>query len=103
MATLSTDNIFQSWNLSQQEFFQGSILSILQKQCIQNQIAQLAQEKCLLKFTPNDVHTFLQQEAELQGKIGALSYLLTLSAEAEKKYDPGLQQVVINTSPDESP
>lgn len=95
MATLSHDTLFASWNLSEQELMQGSILSTPQEQVIQNQIAQLAQEKTLLKFTPSDIHTFLQREAELQGSISALQFLLTTSAEFKKRYDPSIQQITL--------
>lgn len=97
MASLNHDNIFQSWVLTRQEYLTGSILTTLQLQCIQNQIAQLAQEKTLLKFTPNDLNTFLQREAELQGSISALQFLISTSAEAAKELDPGLSALVINS------
>jgi hypothetical protein len=83
MNNLSTNNLFHSYTLSSQETLIGSILTNLQKQCIQNQISQIAHEKLKLKFTPNDVSSFLQQEAELQGKLNALEYLLELSHQAE--------------------
>jgi len=83
MAILSPNNSFQSWILSPEEFTQGSILTSLQKQCIQNQITQLAEEKLALTLDPTNLHQFLQQEAELQGSIKSLKYLLTLSDQAE--------------------
>lgn len=85
MATLNPENLFQSWILTDEEFVQGSILTITQKQCIQNQIAQLAQEKINLTYNPENPNRFLQREAELQGSITALQYLLTLSNTAEQK------------------
>lgn len=88
MATISPHSLFTSWILTPQETTQGTILSTLQEQVIQNQIAALAQEKTLLKFDPANIHSFLQREAELQGQIGALSFLLTQSAEAKKEFDP---------------
>lgn len=83
MAILSPNNSFQSWILTPEEFTQGSILTSLQKQCIQNQITQLAEEKLSLTFDPTNPQKFLQQEAELQGSIKSLKYLLTLSEQAE--------------------
>jgi hypothetical protein len=46
-------------------------------------IADIAEEKLALKFTPNDVLTFTQQEAELAGQIGILKHLLDLSLESQ--------------------
>jgi hypothetical protein len=83
MAILSTTNQFQSWILSPEEFLQGGLLTTLQKQVIQNQIASVATQKINLEFTPSDPLKFAQQEAGLRGQIEALSYLLTLSEAAE--------------------
>lgn len=83
MATLSTTNQFQSWNLTPEEFLQGGLLTSLQKQVIQNQIASVATQKINLTFTPADPLSFAQDEAHLRGQIDALSYLLTLSEQAE--------------------
>lgn len=83
MATISTNNQFQSWTLSPEEFLQGGLLTALQKQVIQNQIASVATQKINLAFMPADPLSFAQQEAHLRGQIDALSYLLTLSEQAE--------------------
>ena len=101
MAQLNPNSIFQSWIFNVEDAKVAPILSLLQTQHIQNQIAQTAAEKTLLKFTPDDVQTFLQREAELQGQLMALQYLITLSEEAEKLYDPGASQIVIQ-SPDQN-
>jgi len=85
MATLSTTNQFQSWTLTPEEFLQGGILTSLQKQVIQNQIASVATQKINLSFTPSEPMSYAQQEAHLRGQIDALSYLLTLSEEAESQ------------------
>ncbi len=90
MATLSPTSMFQSWELSRQEYLTGSIFTTLQIQCIQNQIVALAHEKMMLKFDPTNVLTYAQQEAELQGKLIILQYLLSCSEEAAKELDPGL-------------
>ena len=83
MATLSQTNQFQSWTLTPEEFLQGGLLTILQKQVIQNQIASVATQKINLTFTPAAPLEYAQQEAHLRGQIDALSYLLTLSEQAE--------------------
>jgi len=85
MATLSASNQFQSWNLSPEEYLQGGLLTTLQKQVIQNQIASVATQKINLSFTPAAPLEFAQQEAHLRGQLDALSYLLTLSEEAERQ------------------
>jgi len=85
MASISTNNQFQSWTLSPEEFLQGGILTSLQKQVIQNQIASVATQKINLSFTPSQPLEYAQQEAHLRGQIDALSYLLTLSEEAERQ------------------
>ena len=85
MATLNQVNQFQSWNLTPEEYLQGGILTSLQRQVIQNQIASVATQKINLSFDPSNPQGFAQQEAHLRGQIDALSYLLTLSEEAESQ------------------
>ncbi len=103
MATLSSKSMFQSWEMSRQEYLTGSILTTLQIQCIQNQIVQIAHEKTMLKFDPNNVLVYAQQEAELQGKLLALQYLLSLSEEAARELDPGLHSQEIKLGSRETP
>jgi hypothetical protein len=81
MATMRTDSSFVSWNLTDDEVKHGTILTSLQKQCIQNILWQHAEEKLALTFKPEN----LQLEAELQGRILALKSLLDLSRESEKE------------------
>lgn len=97
MARLNQDSPFQSWVLSPEEFSQGCILTSLQKQVIQNQIAQIATQKINLEFDSTNVLKYTQEEAALKGQLQALEYLLTLSQTAEAQVDPGLQQVHINS------
>jgi len=74
---------FISYNLSEDEILFGSVLALGQKQCIQNQISVLAEQRISLRYTPDSPMTFVQQDAELQGQIIALRYLITLSDSAE--------------------
>jgi hypothetical protein len=74
---------FTKTELTVEEQKAGSILSSLHHAVIQNMIADIAEEKLALKFTPNDVLTFTQQEAELAGQIGILKHLLDLSLESQ--------------------
>jgi hypothetical protein len=85
MATINQSNQFQSWNLTPEEYLQGGLLTITQKQVIQNQIASVATQKINLQYTPADPLGFAQQEAHLRGQIDALNYLLVLSEEAERQ------------------
>jgi hypothetical protein len=96
MATLNPENPFQLWILSDQETLQGSILTSLQRQVIQNQIAYAALTKLNIAFDPQNPQLFLQEEALYKGKMQALEALLIASSEAESKVDPGLQKVHIN-------
>ena len=85
MAVLNTESPFQSWVLTQDEFISGSILSLTQKQHIQNQICALALSKNNLEpnFTEEGKYKYLQQEAELRGQINALTHLISCSNEIE--------------------
>lgn len=73
---------FISYHLTEQELIQGSILTITQKQCIQNQISTFAEERINLPFLDANK----QRDAELQGNIRALQNLLIISENAEKAY-----------------
>ena len=81
-------NSFTSYALTPEEFKEGSVLNHNQLMCIQNQIAQLAEQKLSLKYNPANPMEFLQMEAELQGGLNALRYLLTLSENALSANNP---------------
>ena len=85
MATLDTSNTFQSWILTDKETIQGCLLTNANIQVIQNQIATYAQERLNLELDMSNPHRFIQQEADLKGKIAALRYLLDLSESASKQ------------------
>jgi len=89
VASLNTENPFQSWVLTDAELLQGHLLTITQKQCIQNQIASLAIERVNLPLNPANLLETIQQDAEKKGQILALQYLLTLSASAEERQRNG--------------
>lgn len=97
MATLNHDNPFQSWVLTPEEELLGTILTLNQKQVIQNRIAQYAQEKIRLKYNPSEPLKFLQEDAELQGQILVLQNLIDMSSEAESQLDPAMRQIKIDT------
>lgn len=76
---------FCRYEMDDVEILQGSIISPLQQQCIQNQIADLAKEKIELTFTITETQQYWQREAELQGAINALKFLLTTSEAASEQ------------------
>ncbi len=78
-------NLFTKYELSPEETISGSILTTLNRACIQNLIADYAADKVSLKFDSTAPQIFVQQEAELQGKILILQHLLDLSDAAEKE------------------
>ncbi len=78
MATLKVSQ-FSQYELTESETLAGSILSQEQIYVIQNLISSIAAEKLALKFTPESPLEFAQREAELQGQIGILTYLLDVS------------------------
>lgn len=84
MATVSTTNSsFLRYDLTPEELLVGSILTTLHIQCIQNQIAEAAEQRINIRIDPQNPLASLQEEAELQGRILALKYLITLSENAE--------------------
>ena len=85
MATIDINNSFQSWILTENETIQGCVLTTLNVQVIQNQIASYAQERLNLELDMTNPQRFVQQEADLKGKISALRYLLDLSESAQKR------------------
>lgn len=84
MATISTTNSsFLRYDLTEEELLVGSILTTLHKQCIQNQIAEAAEQRISIRLDPQNPLASVQEDAELQGRIIALKYLITLSESAE--------------------
>ena len=72
-------NSFTTWDLTEEEFKQGSMLTITQAQVIQNQITELAETKLALEVPADNYSLFLQIEAKLAGQIESLKYLLAQS------------------------
>jgi len=60
------------------------------------------QQKTMLKFTPDNIVAYAQQEAELQGQLIALQFLLSSSEEANSELMPGPASQV-NTQMRETP
>jgi len=72
-------NSFSTYNLSEKEALEGSILTDLQQKCLQNQLAIHAEEKLSLQYDPEKPMTFVQQEAYKKGAIDILRYLIDAS------------------------
>lgn len=79
MGTLNTSNLFQSWDLSESESREGTVLFTLQKQVLQNRLAMAAAERVMLTFSPENV----QRDAELQGEIRTLRWIIDESERIE--------------------
>ena len=77
-------NKFTEYTFSPEEQALACRFTVLQRQWLQNEMAIAASEKLALTFDPQNPLSFAQQEAELAGKIGILSYLLA----AEELYNP---------------
>lgn len=76
---VNTDSSFIKYNLTPDEFKVGCTFSPEQRAVLQNLISDAAEEKVTLTYDPENPLKFTQVEAELQGKIGILKYLLELS------------------------
>jgi len=85
---LAIDNEFSAYELTDAEAVQGAIFTVTQKQCIQNQLSQVACEKLALEFDVNNPNKFIQEDAFKKGQLDMLKYLLdtSLAAEEELKY-----------------
>ena len=76
-------NSFTSYDLNEKEALQGSIFSSLQLQCLQNQLANTAEEKIRLEFDTKDPSSFIQQEAYKRGQLDLLEHLIESSTVSE--------------------
>jgi len=77
-------NDFTSYQLTEQEELEGSILTITQKQVIQNHLSAAAHEKNALEYDPENPQRFVQQEASLKGQLDAYHFILASSEAAEE-------------------
>jgi hypothetical protein len=74
MATINTDSIIISYNLTDEELIAGCQFTVTQRQFLQNLLSESAHEKVRLTYTEENK----QREAELQGTILNLQYILGL-------------------------
>lgn len=84
MANL-TIGTFTHWNLSSAEILQGSILSSQQKQVLQNELAQIAEQIVNLEFDASNPVAFAQNDAHLKGQMSIIRFLLLRSDESEQQ------------------
>lgn len=77
-------NVFTSYNLSDEETLGGSILNISQKQILQNELSQIAEQLLALTFDPANPIDFAQQHSYLSGQMSMLRIQLLRSDESEK-------------------
>lgn len=77
-------NAFSSFKLTDEEQQQGDLLTMTQKQVIQNDIAKYAESKLALEYDATNPTLFIQQEAKLSGQMEALNYRLDCSNAAEQ-------------------
>jgi len=76
-------NSFVSYALTTAEEQAGTILSQPQKMVLQNKLCQLAETKLRLTFDPDNIQKYLQEEAELQGQLGILTWIFESSSQVE--------------------
>lgn len=67
---------FSMYEFTKEESLVAYTFTDLNLKAIQNEIAIAAEEKLALKYDTQNPLIFVQQEAELQGKIGILKFLL---------------------------
>lgn len=78
------DSEFSRYKLSDEETLQGSLLTVTQKQVIQNNLSLVASEKLSLELDMTNPNRFIQEEASLKGQIEAYRYMLSCSIAAEE-------------------
>lgn len=75
---------FTRYQLTPEEQQSGQILTTQNYYVIQNLICEAAEEKIALTYDPSNPHAFVAREAELQGQIGILKYLLDMSVASQQ-------------------
>jgi hypothetical protein len=85
MAKITTGT-FTHWELTNTEILAGSILTTDQKNILQNELAQIAENKLNLDFDPLNPTKFAQDEAFLKGQMSIIRVMLLRSDESEIAY-----------------
>ena len=79
MPQLKYDSQFIEYEFSEEELKNLPGFSTEQRQFLQNELAAAVSEKVALTFDPEHPLRFTQTEAEIQGKMNVLRYLLSLN------------------------
>lgn len=76
-------NTFTTYEFTDRELLSGSVLTGEQKNVIQNELAQIAEQRLAIDYDPAKPLEFVQQEAFLKGQISILRVMLLRSDECE--------------------
>jgi len=79
------DNLFESYELTPEEIVTATNFTVLQKAYIQNLLSEAAHGRLNLTYDHEHPEKFLQAEAEKQGEIGVLRFLLTINETLTQK------------------
>jgi hypothetical protein len=76
-------NSFTSYEFSDREILEGSVLSALQIAVLQNELANIATNKLNLDYDPRNPLKFAQDEAFLKGQMSIINVMLLRSSDSE--------------------
>lgn len=79
------DTSFSRYTFTEDEALQAEVLTVLQKQRLQNLMSEAAETQIALVVDPNNINEFLQQQAYNSAKIELIKYLLEASEVAENE------------------
>jgi len=82
-------NSFASYELTESEQLQGSVLNPHQRAVLQNRLATIAESKLALLFTPNDPLSYAQAEAYDRGAMDTIKWILDSSDTALSTLNSG--------------
>lgn len=96
MAKIIDISLFTQFTLSDLEELQGGLLTITQKQVIQNDRAHVVQQIMNLVFDPLKPQDFAQQDAYMKAQLSTFTFMLDRSEDCEKRFNQ------INSQPSEN-
>lgn len=79
---------FTAYQLTDEEVLTGSVLTIGQREVLQNLLSVTAEQKIALEFDVARPETFIQEEARLKGWIECIRYQLDASLAAIESNQP---------------
>lgn len=82
-------NSFTSYELTEEERAAGSVFTTLQLQVMQNELANLAEQKLRLEYNEKEHMRYFQAEAYLRGKLDFLTFLLDTDREVRTQAQEG--------------